>query len=375
MKINNLTYLSVLVVLIALVFSPSINNSFLYSWDDQWMLMNQYTEGGINRNNLHKILLNFYHGQYAPLTQYLFLIIYSIYGYNPLPFHLASIALHSINTCFVYYIILHLFSQTNRTFPITMDTRIVAFSTALIFSIHPLNVESVAWISAIKVPLYSFFYLAATMLFLSFLKKGGYVYYILSFLFFILSFGAKEQAVVFPIWLVLIFWILGYNIKERWVWFKIIPFLILAVFFGIVTLLSQYTVGEGELSASYTFPIWQRITYGSYSFIEYLYKFIFPYKLLILYPFPITRTGEVPTWLLIYPSSIILILITLYHYLKKLPILFGILFFLIHIAITLHFISISRSAIIADRYIYIASIGLAFTLSYYLYVFYKKLYK
>ena len=242
----------------------------------------------------------------------------------------------------------------------------IAFITTLIFAIHPLNIESVAWISAVKVLNYSFFYLLATLTYLTFLKKEKIVYYILTMILFVLSFGGKEQAVTFPVWLLLIYFILGYDFKNRKNWIQIIPFFLIALFLGFITINATKTYGITE---DIYYSLWQRFVFGCYSLTEYFSKFFIPYKLLYIYPFPMPAGEQMPEWLLIYPPLLFIFITLLIKQLLKRPYIYGILFFLIHIVITLHIIPLSRFAIVADRYIYLACIGLAFIVAlFYLYI-------
>ena len=339
-------------------------NDFLYRWDDGWQVMNQYTEGGINLDNLRAIFSEFYHGQYSPVNECMYLFIYSLFGYNPLAFHLASLLLHIGNVCLAYIILIRIITQKNRM-TIAYATAI-AFITMLLFVVHPLNVETVAWISASKILVYVFFYLVATYTYLIYLDRKKKVFYILTILLFALSFGGKEQAVVFPVWLLMLHWLSGDSLKKREIWMQIAPFFVLVIVFGIVTVLSQATAGRGILSGATTYPFWQRIILACYSIFEYFAKYLFPYKLMYLYPFPIVVGEPLHEWMLLYPVLLVIILITLWRYISKAPVAAGLVFFLIHIALVLHIIPIFRFAIIADRYIYLSSIGLSFIVAYYL---------
>ena len=364
---NCITYIALIVACISIYF-PILGNDFQYNWDDQWVVINYYTEGGLNFNNIIAILTEYYHGQYGPLNQYMFLFLYSIFGYNALVFHATSLIIHIANVCLVFICFKTILEKNERIK--TNNAKLIAFLTALIFAIHPMNVESVAWMSAFKVLNYTFFYLAATFTFLKFLERTKIVYFIFTVILFIFSFGCKEQAVTFPIWLLLIYWLYGYSFKARKLWIQVVPFFVLSIAFGIITMLSQSAVGSGVLTDEASYPLWQRFILGCYTLFEYIAKFLFPYKLLHVYPFPMTIGEPLPGWMLFYPAFIVIIAITLKRYYSK-PIGTGLIFFVIHIAVALHIIPLSRFAVIADRYIYVASIGLSFiaayTISYYLF--------
>ena len=322
-----------------------------------------YTEGGINFTNIWAIFTEYFGGQYSPVNQSMYLFIYTLFGYNPMAFHAASLLLHIGCVCLTYIIIIRIFRQT--TLISFHHAHAVAFITTLLFAVHPMNVESVAWISASKIVVYTFFYLLATYTYIIYLDRKRIGFYILTLLLFALSFGGKEQAVTFPIWLLMMYLLLGYSLKERKVWKQVAPFFALAIVFGIVTMLSQAATGGGVLSNASTYPLWQRFILGCYSIIEYIVKFTVPYHLLYLYPFPMIIGEPLPTWMLLYPAIIFIACLSLWDWIRRLPLSAGLGFFLIHIALVLHIVPISRFVVIADRYIYLACIGFSFIIAYY----------
>jgi hypothetical protein len=350
--------LLLLTAITLLVYSPVLWNDFLYYWDDQWQVMNHFTEGGINAQNLWAILTGFYGGQYSPVCQYLYLILYSMFGYNPLPFHLLSLLLHTGCVVLVYAIVKKLIYDNEHA-------RLISFITALLFAVHPMNVETVAWISADKITAYAFFYLSAIFTYIIFLNKNGIQYYIVSAVLFVLSFGSKEQAVTLPVCLLVLYLIKGYSLKDKKVWIQLAPLFALSVVFGIITMLSQASNNGGVLSGQETYPLWQRIVLACYSFIEYVTKFFLPYNLLYIYPFPMRNGEALPDWMLVYPALVLIFSTAFWKYLSRGVLAAGLTFFVVHIAITLHIIPMSRFVVIADRYIYLACIGLAFIVSSY----------
>ena len=341
------------------MYYPILFNDFLYWWDDQWQVMNHYTEGGINFDNLWAILTEFFGGQYSPVDEYMYLFIFTLFEYNPMAFHLASLLLHAGSVCLVYIIIIRIAAQSKRIKLENAST--IAFIAALLFAIHPLNVEAIAWISASKIVVYAFFYLAATYTCLIYLDKKKNLFYILTLILFAFYFGGKEQAVTFPLWLLMLYWLSGYSLKERKVWMQVTPFFVLAIVFGLVTMFSQAANGSGILlGATGGYPLWQRFVFGCYAIIEYIVKFVVPFNLLYIYPFPMVSGEPLPSWMLFYPALIIIVLAALWKYITQKPVAIGLVFFLIHIALVLHIIPLSRFVVIADRYIYLACIGLAF---------------
>lgn len=149
------------------------------------------------------------------------------------------------------------------------------------------------------------------------------------------------------------------NLKNKQVWLEKIPFLVLAVLFSGLTLWIQKTGGSGLLSAEVYYPFWQRAVFACYSFWEYLIRLIIPYSLSHFYFFPMDVGESLPLRLWFYPVAtgfLIWLLVEYRWYINRIY-LYGGLFFLINIALVLHLIPTSRMAIIADRYVYLSSIG------------------
>ena len=327
------------------VYFPILGNDFLYYWDDQWVVMNTYTESGLNGQNLWAIFTQFYHGQYAPLNESLYLILYTGFGYKPLWFHLASLLLHTANVALVYACLSRLLELSPRI--VVEHRKLVAFFTALIFAVHPFNVESVAWMSASKVLVYSFFYLLATYTFLNYCRFAHRH-----------CEGESPKQSIPPLRTEE-----GSGVRNRLLR-SVAPFLLLSVGFGIITILSQ--TGGSRLFDQDGYPVWQRMVYACYTFTEYFLKSAFPFKLSYLYPFPSVAGEPLPQWLLLYPALLMVLLLAFWKPIVRHKIwLFSLLFFVIHIAVALHIVSLFRFAVVADRYVYMASIGACLLIAYY----------
>lgn len=145
-----------------------------------------------------------------------------------------------------------------------------------------------------------------------------------------------------------------------------IPFFLLSIYGGLITILSQ-GISAKELIYSFT----ERIFLACYALFEYLTKCLIPFNLSYLYPFPMLPGESIPVRFWVYPFILIAIIYCIYLSRKNI-ILFTSLFFLIHIAVALHIISISRFTITADRYIYISCICVCFFV---VYTFFDKLYR
>lgn len=352
---ERIAYCLLLIVCI-LAYFKVLQADFLYYWDDQVIVMNQYTVGGWNWNNLWHICTDFHAGQYAPVMEMNFLILYTFFGYDPFWFHLANLCWHLGCVCLVGLFVVRLLKIhgcfSNR------DIHLIALLTALIFSIHPFNVEAVAWVSAVKILIYSFFYLLAAICYLRYIRTMAKKDYLLTLFLFIVSFLAKEQSVTLPFLLILIDWFGHRNLREENLWVEKLPFFVLSLFFGIITILSQQGGGDAPV-----YPFVQRMILACYTLFEYLTKSLFPIGLNYLYPFPILPGESLPIRFWIYPFLVICLVSWLWVNRKNRLLLFGACFFFIHLLVALNIISTSRQAIVADRYSYISNIGIVFLMA------------
>ncbi|MDN5284201.1 MAG: hypothetical protein JWR38_475 [Mucilaginibacter sp.] len=359
-------HLLLLVLGVAIIYWSVYQFNFLFGWDDQWFVTNHYTENGFTWRNLYAIFTEFYYGQYAPVNQLYYTFLYSLFKYNPAYYHIAGVLIHLANVILIYFLI-------NKIMPKLADKpelqiKQTAFLTALLFAILPINIEPVAWVAASKVTLYVLFYLIALTWYCKYLTYVKSAYFYLTLLFFALSFGAKEQAVLFPVCMFLFDYIYRRKLRDKMVWLEKLPFLILTLLLGIVTVQSQ---GFEDETRSF-YPFFQRIPLAFYTLSEYFTKCLVPINISYLYPFPFRADEQISWYLWIYVFAIPIIVYCFYKQIKIRLIFFGLFFFFIHIVLVINVFSLARFSVIADRYAYLASIGLCFILSY---IFISNLYK
>lgn len=354
-----------LTIISIIVHYPVLKNGFLTGWDDHWMVFNYYTEGGWTAKNLWHIFSDFYGSQYGPFTELSYLVIYTFWGYEPFYFHLASLLWHIGCVCLIWNIFYSLLKDYSSYKE--WECIFIATITSLLFNIHPMNIEAIAWISAVKVLIYAFFYLLGIVLYLYYIKSMQKKYYIGVLLCFIVSFLGKEQAITFPLFLLIIDWFTHRNIKSELLWLEKVPFFIMALFGGFITILSQ-----GNSGGTTTFPFLERILFACYSLMEYITKSIFPIRLNFLYPFPIVPGEKIPMYLYMYPLICIFIIIWIWIYRKNIYLIFSVLLFVVNLICSIHIIPMARHAIVADRYLYLSYIGMAFFFAYNLCFLYKK---
>jgi hypothetical protein len=354
---KRIIHIAIILLCTIVIYWPVYNFNFLIGWDDQWFVTNHYTASGFGWKNISSIFSDFYYGQYAPLNQLYYTAIYSVFNYNTIAYHLLSLFLHFINLMLVYYLTEKITGDISN---LSADkVKRVAFITALLFAVLPVNMEPVAWVAASKVIWYTLFYLLAMLYYRRYILKPGPMCFYLALLFFTMSFGFKEQAVLFPLCMLLMDHVYGRKLTDKMVWLEKMPFFILALLFGIVTIQSQKIDDDGSF-----YTIYQRVPLAFYTISEYFTKCIIPVNLSYLYPFPFQKTEPVPWWMWLHVLAVPVIIYCFYKQFSRKWLLFGSLFFIIHLLLVSNIFSLARFSVVADRYAYLASIGVCFIMAY-----------
>ena len=342
----------VFIALIAtlIVFIPSLNNDFV-NWDDDVNLYENENTNGLNAENIKNIFTTGVIGNYNPLPIFTFAVEREIAGLNPTLFHTTNLILHLLCVLLVFQIL-----RLWRLKPIW------ALMGAILFGLHPMRVESVAWITERKDVLFGFFFLAAIWQYLLWIRKEDRKVwrYIFILILFLLSLLSKIQAVALPLALLAIdYWV------ERPIRWKLIvekiPHFVLSLATGILGVIMLQSEGSIDGSAD-IFNFFDRLFIASFSLLTYLYKLIIPYPLSPLYPYPAALE-----WFH-YASALLPVVILgllMWSYRRGRPIFFGMLFFLVNVVFVLQLVGAGQ-AYLADRFTYIAYLGLFFVVCWYL---------
>ncbi len=345
-KAKDLGILFSVLILTCLVFIPSLSNDFV-NWDDDVNLLNNPFVSGLTWQSIYEIFTTTILGNYNPLPILTFAIEQHFFGANPFIFHFNNLLLHLGSVALVYAI-------ANRI----GCTGFGAGIAAALFAIHPMHVESVAWVSQRKDVLFGLFLLAAIYSYLKYIendRKGKGLIFI--YLFFILSCFSKIQAVAFPLILIG----LDFLMEKKWDWTLLknkTRFLTISLIVGVGGLVSLNNFGSIDHSL---FTFYERIAIGAYSFCIYIVKFIFPGKLAAVYAYPI----EIPIY---YYYSILPFLLFLYLMYwsvqsNKKRLFFVLWMFFVNIVFLLQFLGAGQ-AFLADRFSYIPYIGFAIGIGY-----------
>lgn len=334
-------------LLTVLVYFPSLQNNFV-NWDDQlYVYENPLIFDLVG--NFSRIIVEPVAGNYHPVTVLTLALDYSIAGLNPFQYHLSNLFWHLLNIVLVFGFVYRL-SDRNT---------IVSGITALFFAIHPVHVESVAWISGRKDLVYTAFFLLSLIAYLNYLSKEKWHWLLGGLGLFVLSAAAKPAAVVLPIVLLLIDYLKARPLNLRLVLEKV-PFFAVSLAFGLLTISAQQeggAVGDFE-----TYTILQRILFGCYGLMMYVYKALVPIILTNLYSYPKISEG-LPILYYISPVVVLLVAGLAYKFRNDRKIVFAVLFFLVNLLLVLQIVTVG-SAIIADRYTYVPYISIGLLLGY-----------
>ena len=355
-------YAGVIACFTLLLYLPSLKNGFV-DWDDPGYLRDNLAIHQLGWEQLKTIFTSFYSGNYHPLTTLSYAVEYAVSGYHSATlYHFNNLWLHTVNVLLVFWFI-RLISRNG----------IVAAIVALLFGIHPMHVESVAWISERKDLLYSAFFLAGLICYCYYLREPGVLeekktrfsnasrkFYLLSLGFFILSLLSKSAAVVMPLVLLLVDFLLKRKFTAKQLAEKI-PFFALALLFGILALLSQGSAIHRGMDLDLS-PL-NRFFIVNYAIIRYLAFLFVPAGLSAYHPYPFVGSGSegVVIYLSVLFNTIILgASVWSLKYSRKW--LSGLLFFLVNIILVLQILPVG-GAFMAERYSYISYIGLFYIIA------------
>jgi len=353
------------VLLLTILSFIPIKDAEFVNWDDEdYVIENKHIKG-LSGENIKTIFLAGVHpdypdglaSNYHPLTMLSLAINHSMSGMKAWSYHWTNLLLHLVNVYLVFLLLGLLFGKKN--------VLLCAFG-ALVFAIHPMHVESVAWISERKDVLFTLFYLLALIAYLK-NKTGQSKGLIMTFIFFLCSLLSKPAAVTFPVILVLIdlFRDGKIDIKKQ---LSKIPFFALSVVFGLITLNIQAEDAIGDIGS---YSIIQRFSFGSFGLMHYLINFFAPLHPATFYPYP--DADSIPTLIKIAPIGLIAFIGALGYFFRSSKwMILGFGFFVINLLLTLQFFQVG-SSLVSDRYTYLSYIGLIIMLLYLLkqYVFGK----
>ncbi len=323
------------------VYFNSLHFNYI-SWDDPEMV---FKNKDVKTFSFLSFFKNQYVGNYIPLTMLVHAITWLIFESNTFGHHLINLLFHIVNGFLVYKITIQLFKEKNS-----------ATIAVIIFLLHPIQVESVNWISELKNVGYTLFFLLGMLQYLLYLNNRKTKQFLWTLLSFVLSCLFKPSAVVFPLVLICVDILQKQKFEIKFIFNKI-PFLLVAFIFGLINLKTQ--ASAQFINYAHQFPFYERMVNAGYAIYFYLKLFTIPINLSVIYPFPANSVVKIVIGL-VFLMGIVLMLFWLYRK-KQFGFFVIILFILLNLVLVLQFVPFGE-VLNADRYMYLPIIGLGWLL-------------
>ena len=335
-----------LLALVVTAYAPALRGGFVWD-DDKYVTANPMLTA---TNGLQEIWFSVHtQSQYFPLVYTTFRVEHDLWGLNPVGYHLVNVLLHGLNAVLVWLLLRRL--QVPG-----------AWFAAAIFALHPVNVESVAWVTELKNVESLFFYLLAVMAWLKFLDVPApprWLYYGLALAAGLLALFAKTTACTLPAALMLVLWLRG----QRFNWsrvFQILPFILIGAVMGLVSIWWEGNLGTYNEDAGLSLTASQRGLLAGRALWFYAGKLLWPVNLSFSYPHWNLNSSQPAQYLPLLGWA--LVVVGLWFWRKQIGcrVLAGIIFFATALSPLLGFITdyTFRYSYVADHYQYTAAIGL-----------------
>lgn len=351
-----------LVVATLAVYWQVLDNDFVDYDDNDYVTENIRVHKGVTFDSLIWAFTSSHAANWHPITWVSHMFDCQLYGLNPSGHHLTSLLFHVANTLLLLLILVRMTGALWQS----------SFVAAL-FALHPIHVESVAWVAERKDVLSTFFMMLTVWAYILYVKKGEVKRYLLAVLFFMLGLMSKPMLITLPfILLMLDFWplgrlclirdtrnvVTGQHTNERLDIFRLlwekIPFFVLAVGSSVVTFIVQERGGAVQLLK--TFSLQTRIINAFVSYTEYIVNMVWPVKLAFLYPHP---GNSLPLWKgIVAGLALVLITVLVIRKARKFPyITVGWFWYVVTLIPVIGIVQVGLQAM-SDRYTYVTLIGL-----------------
>jgi tetratricopeptide (TPR) repeat protein len=355
-------------VITTLIAYEPIRHNYFVSYDDDLYMQNPAVTGGITGNSIILAFTKLYAANWHPLTWLSHTLDYRLFGLNPTGHHLVSVAIHIVNTLLLFWILNNL---TGAIWP-------SAF-VAAVFALHPLQVESVAWIAERKTVLSGLFWFLTMAAYIHYVRRPRLGRYLVVLLVFGLCIMTKPIVITLPLVLLLLdYWPLerigGPSFAEategrrrtedrgrktegtsaRWLIVEKIPLLAISAILGVLTVIAQHS--GGAISPLDKVPLDSRIANAFVSYVKYIGKLAWPSDLAVFYP-P-SRLNLLNTTTLICAFIFIAIsAISIYIGRRKKYMAVGWLWFVGTLVPMIGLVQVGEQAM-ANRYMYLPMLGL-----------------
>lgn len=326
-----------LAVAVLAVYAQCVTHPFLRLDDPDYVIENEHVATGLSAANVGWAFTAIHASNWHPLTWISHMADAELFGLDAGKHILVSVALHALNTLLLFFVLRRM---TKAPWP--------SLAAAALFALHPLHVESVAWVSERKDVLSTFFFLAALWFWARWIERRAARHFWLTAVAFACGLMSKPMLVTFPFVLLLLDWwpfrrkLDRETVTEKW------PFFALSALSILITLRAQrVAMGASSLEV--------RIENALLSYARYLQKTIWPSDLSIVYPFPSSIfIGPV----LLAAAALVAISFLAWRFRRRFPpLLFGWLWYLGTLVPVIGIVQVGHEAM-ADRYTYVPLIGI-----------------
>jgi tetratricopeptide (TPR) repeat protein len=339
---------ALLVAIVLLLYLPVLHHDFIKLWDDDaYVTDNPHVVSGLKPADLAWALTSFEQSNWHPVTWWSHMLDCQLFGLNSAAHHYVNVLLQAANVLLLFWILQQATGAVGRSFIV-----------AALFAVHPLNVETVAWVAQRKSLLSAFFSLLAIAAYGWYVRRGGWNRYLLIVGAFALALMSKPMAVSLPVLLLLFdYWPLqrleALSFSRRWMKLTLekLPFFAMSAASSALTEMAQGA--GGSVMGLSLLPLSTRFENAAISCVAYLGKIFWPVRLATYYPLRLSASlGDA------IASAAILIAISAlaWHLRRKRYIIVGWVFFLITLIPVIGIVQVGFQGM-ADRYTYVPAIG------------------
>ncbi|MEP6709269.1 MAG: tetratricopeptide repeat protein, partial [Verrucomicrobiota bacterium] len=336
-------YCVCLALAVLVLYWPLTRYGFVNFDDDKYVASNPPVRAGLTLESVRWAFMAGHASNWHPVTWLSHMLDCQLFGVNAGAMHLVNVLFHTANSLLLFLLLRRATGQEGRS-----------LCAAALFALHPLHVESVAWISERKDVLSTLFWLLATWCYVSYVLESRRKGYWLCLLFFTLGLMAKPMLVTLPVvFLIMDYWPLQRFSRARLrpLLMEKLPFLCLSMASTVVTFFVQQKAVTKLDELSFT----SRMLNAVISYLAYLGKTFWPANLVIFYPHPITY----PAYQGILSSvGLVLITITVWWLRYRRPyLIFGWFWYVVTLLPVIGLVQVGSQAM-ADRYSYVPLIGI-----------------
>lgn len=344
---RNLLVCLLLVLITTIAYLPTLRNGFTSFDDPLHVTKNLYVQRGLSLESIawsFSAVASHTTSNWHPLTWLSLMLDFQIYHLNPLGYHLTSLLFHLASTCLLFLVLMLMTGSRWRSALV-----------AALFAVHPLHVESVAWVSERKDVLSGFFWMLAMLAYLHYSRKPSAKGYLLVCAAFVLGMMSKPMLVTLPLALLMLdYWPLdrfrSVGLKKLVV--EKVPLLVIS---GAISVVAMATQSDSTTTFS-ALPITARLSNAAVSYVAYLIKTVWPRGLAAFYPHPLL---SLPEWQVAAAAALLVgVCVIAFRLRKTMPHLWvGWLWYLVSLVPVIGIVQIGHQAL-ADRYTYLPLTGI-----------------